>query len=129
MTATQIRSEFLPFCYEHHIVMNPDQILSTTEERPTHEATFACIEPDCLVRYNSSKGYFLLAEDASGNGVKPEPGPRVRCERDGAAMYLSEFLPERPSLRLWKCPLCRIVRANIESHRGLRAQPRGSNGQ
>lgn len=116
MAATQTRSgshRFHPFCYEHHVAMNSTQT-SSAAEGLTHETTFACLERECLVRYSSSKGYFMFPHDANGNGSKPEPGPRVRCERDGAPMYLSEFLPERPSLRLWKCPLCNLVRANTE---------------
>ena len=99
-----MRYEFSPFCYEHHVEMNRNGILSTAKGGPTEGITFACPEPDCLVHYHSSKGYFMLSQDEKGNGIKPEPGPGVRCEKDGAPMYLSEFLPERRSLRLWKCP-------------------------
>ena len=52
-----------------------------------------------------------------------EPCPCVKCERDGAPMYLSEYLPERPSLRLWKCPLCKTVRANGEVSVGSQEEP------
>lgn len=113
MAATQMIHGFQPFCYEHHVAMNSNGIHATAEG-PTQETTFACREPACLVRYNSAKGYFMFTGDANGNGFKPEPGPQVNCEQDGAPMYLSEFLPERPSLRLWKCPRCRVVRANSE---------------
>lgn len=107
--------EFLPFCYECHVEMNRIQILSMTRGMPARGISFVCPEPDCLVHYNSLKGYFVFSRAENGDGIKPEPGPEVRCEKDGAPMYLSEFLPERPSLRLWKCPLCRIVRANSET--------------
>ena len=114
MAATQVRHEFLPFCYEHHVEMNRNQIRATTEGGHTQEITFACPAPDCLVLFSSSMGYFMLDQDGNGNGIEAEPGPEVRREKDGAPMYLSEVLPERRSLRLWKCPLCKIVRANGE---------------
>ena len=114
MTATQKRHESQPFCYMHQVEMKPKQTLSTIEQRPTQGITFARPNPDCLVHYNSSKGYFVLTQDARGNWGKPEPGPVVRCERDLALMFLSEFFPDRWSLRLWKCPLCKAVRANGE---------------
>jgi len=82
MAATQTRYEFLPFCYERHVEMNHNQIASTIEGGPTQGITFACPEPDCLVHYNSVKGYFMLTRHENGNGSKPEQGPGVRCEKD-----------------------------------------------
>ena len=114
MTATQKRYEFQPLCYMHHVEMKPNETLPTTEKRSPQGITFACPKPDCLVHYNNSKGYFMLTQNTSGNWGEPEPGPLVRCERDRSPMFLSEFLPDRWSLRLWKCPLCKIVRANGE---------------
>ena len=109
MATAQMKFGLNPFCYEHHVQMN--QILSTANEVSAQSVTFGCPEPGCLVHYRSSKGYFLLAHDEKGNGSNPESGPRVRCKEDGAPMYLSEFLPQRPTLRLWKCPLCGFLRA------------------
>ena len=114
MTATQRRYEFQPFCYKHQVEMKPNQTLRTFEKWPTQSITFACPNLDCLVHYNSAKGYFVLTHDARGNWGQLEPGPQVRCERDKALMFLSEFFPDRWSLRLWKCPLCKTVRANGE---------------
>lgn len=114
MAATQMRYEFQPFCYKHQVEMKANQTLRMIEKRPAQEITFTCLNPDCLVHYNSVMGYFTLTQHENGNGIKAEPGPRVRCESDGAPMCLSEFLPERRSLRLWKCPMCRLVRANGE---------------
>lgn len=113
MTATQTRYEFQPFCYKHQVEMNPKKTQPKTARGPTQQITFACPRHDCLVHYNTSQGYFLL-QNASGNRGKPEPGLLVRCERDRSPMYLSEFFPDRWSLRLWKCPLCHTVRANAE---------------
>ena len=127
MTSTQTRYEFQAFCYKHHIEMKPNQTLPATGNGRPQGITFACPKPDCMIRYNSSKGYFALTQDARGNWGKPELGPLVTCERDGAPMYLSEFFPDRWSLRLWKCPLCKTVRANGEISSGVRASR--SNGQ
>lgn len=114
MTAAQKSYEFLPFCYKHQVEMKPKQTRRTTENGATQQITFACPRRDCLIHYNSSQGYFLLTKDANGNGGEPEPGLVVPCERDRAPMYLSEFFPDRWSLRLWKCPVCKTVRANAE---------------
>lgn len=115
MTAPQRRYEFQPFCYKHQVEMTPNRTLRTSKKGPIEQITFACPRADCLVRYNTSQGYFLLTQNASGNWGEPERGLLVRCERDRAPMYLSEFIPDRWSLRLWKCPLCHMVRANAEA--------------
>ena len=114
MTTTRTRNGFQPLCYKHQVEMTPNQTLRTTERVPPQRITFACPRPDCLVHYNSTKGYFMLALNASGNWGEPEPGPLVACERDRAPMYLSEFIADRWALRLWKCPLCKTVCANAE---------------
>ena len=114
MTTARTRNGYQPLCYKHQVEMNANQTLRTTEKVPTQLITFACPRPDCSVHYNSSKGYFMLALNAIRNWGEPEPGPLVRCERDRAPMYLSEFIPDRWALRLWKCPLCKTVRPNAE---------------
>jgi len=114
MAATQMRHEFQPFCYKHQVEMKPNQKPRAIEKRPAQGITFVCPNRDCLVHYNSSKGYFAIAQDARGNLGQPEPGLLVRCEMDKAPMFLSEFFPDRWTLRLWKCPLCKTVRANPE---------------
>lgn len=112
MTATQSRYEFQPFCYKHQVEMKPKKTLPTTTKGSG--ITFACPRPDCFVHYNSAKGYFMLTQNASGNWGETEPRLLVRCERDRAPMFLSEFFPDRWSLRLWKCPVCKTVRPNAE---------------
>ena len=114
MAATQMRYEFQPFCYMHQVEMKPKQTRQTTRNGPAQRTIFACPRADCLVHYDTSQGYFLLTRNADGNCGIPEPGLLVRCERDRAPMYLSEFFPDRWSLRLWKCPLCHTVRANAD---------------
>lgn len=114
MALTLMRFEFLPFCYRHNVEMKPDQTLPATEKEPAQPITFACPRAGCFVRYNSSNGYLVLTQDASGDWAGEDLGPLVRCEKDRAPMYLSEFLTERRNLRLWKCPICKTVRANAE---------------
>ena len=114
MADTQMRYEFQPFCYKHQVEMKPTQTHRATEKVPTDRITFACSKAHCFVHYNSSQGYFLLTQNANGNLGKTEPGLLVRCERDRAPMFLFEFFPDRWTLHLWKCPLCKTVRANAE---------------
>ena len=106
--------EFQPFCYKHQVEMKPKKTLPATAKGPTQGITFACPKPDCFLHYNRSRGYFLLTQNTSGNWDELEPGLLVRCEKDRSPMFLSEFFPDRWSLRLWKCPLCKTVRANAE---------------
>jgi hypothetical protein len=73
---------------------------------------YACREPGCFVRYDSSQGYFIGKQGAE----TPEPDiiPHVSCPSDGHLMYLAEVRPERKSFRLWKCPECSAIRTNGE---------------
>ncbi len=78
---------------------------------------YSCREPGCLVRYDSSRGYFI-----DGNAIETierEITPRVTCLIDGHLMYLAEVMPERKSFRLWKCPECNKTRTNEEISGGL----------
>lgn len=109
MANTQMTYGFRPLCYEHHVEMNLYQVDSTTEGAPTRGTTFACPEPDCLVRYDITEGYFTSAHNGNGKRVRSEPPPEVRCERDKSPMYLSEVLKEIGNLHLWKCPQCKAV--------------------
>ena len=114
MSATQTTYEFQPFCYKHHVEMKPKKDSPDDRKRPTRGITFACPRSDCFVHYHRSKGYFMLSQAENGNGIKPEPGLLVRCEKDREPMFLSEFFPDRWSVRLWKCPVCKTVRPNAE---------------
>jgi len=53
---------------------------------------YACREPGCLVRYDSSHGYFIDTRDAET--IKQETTPRVSCPNDGQLMYLAEVIPK-----------------------------------
>jgi hypothetical protein len=73
---------------------------------------YACREPGCFVRYDSSQGYFINKQDT--DTTEADIKPRVSCPHDGHLMYLGEIRPARKSFRLWKCPECNTVRTNEE---------------
>ena len=77
---------------------------------PAEGLVYACHEPGCFVRYDSSHGYFLDTKDAET--IEQETMPHVSCSNDGQLMYLAEVTPERRSFRLWKCPECNLSRIN-----------------
>jgi hypothetical protein len=104
MPATQPSKEFHALCHEHHVEMRPNQILSKSEGQDTETRAYACPEPDCLVHYNNSRGYFMLSQD--GNTSELDMVPTVRCPHDGMPMYLAELNPEKRDFRLWRCPQC-----------------------
>jgi len=81
--------------------------------KPAEELLYVCNEPGCLIRYNSSDGYFIDTEDAKA--IEQELTPRVSCPDDEHLMYLTEVRPEKRSFRLWKCPECNASRTNEES--------------
>jgi hypothetical protein len=78
---------------------------------------YACQDPDCLVRYHPSDGYFIDTKDAKT--IEEEKPPHVNCPKDGQLMYLAEVMPKRSSFRLWKCPECNGSRTNEETSGGL----------
>jgi hypothetical protein len=99
-------------CYQHHTEM----LLRRLSE-PAEGLLYACREPGCLVRYDTSAGYFIDTKDAKT--IEDEMTPRVRCPDDGQLMYLAEVMPHRRSFRLWKCPECNRSRTNEETSGGL----------
>ena len=84
---------------------------------PAEEVLYACQEPGCLVRYDSSHGYFIDTRDPET--IEQETTPRVSCPNDGQLMYLAEVIPQRSDFRLWKCPECNGSRTNEETSGGL----------
>ena len=112
MAATQLSKEFHALCHEHHVEMRFNQTLSKSEGGDTGTLAYACPEPDCLVRYNTSRGYFMLSQD--GNTSELDMVPRVRCFHDGMPMYLAETNPVKRGFRLWRCPQCDGRRTNDE---------------
>jgi hypothetical protein len=120
MPATQPSKELRAFCHEHHVKMRLNQSLLNSEGDPTQTLAYVCTEPDCLVHYNISRGYFLLSQN--GNTNELDMVPRVRCPHDGTPMYLAEIDPEKRGFRLWICPQCDGRRTNEESLIGLASQ-------
>ena len=117
MPAAQLRKELRAFCHEHHVSMRLDPRLSDSKDGGTRALTYSCTEPDCLVHYNTFRGYFVLAQKE--NTSEPDNLPNIRCLQDGAPMYLAEVDPEKKSFRLWICPHCDRRRTNEESLIGL----------
>ncbi len=101
MPSLQMKRELSALCYEHHIEMTFGQVILQISGERTQILAYTCPEPDCLVHYHASRGYFVT--DQNGNGNKLEMTPNVHCPHDGASMYLAEVLPEHKSFRLWKC--------------------------
>ena len=111
-SGTSTRRDLRVLCYQHHIEM-----LLEIDGELLDAVMYACREPGCLVRYDSSHGYFIDTKDAKT--IKREMVPRVSCHSDEHPMYLAEVRPERRSFRLWKCPECNASRTNEESSPGL----------
>ncbi len=111
MPVAQTRKEFYPLCYGHHQEMMPDQFNLHNTSDPSQTTAYACREPGCLVRYDSSSGYFIVQ---GGNEIEEEATPSVTCTHDGTSMYLAEVQPQNTSYRLWRCPQCEASRTNEE---------------
>jgi len=47
-----------PLCHEHHLKMRLSQVPLQTGSKLAQTLVYACPEPDCLIHYNSSRGYF-----------------------------------------------------------------------
>ncbi len=109
---TSTRKDLRLLCYQHHIEM----LLEFGGEL-LEALLYACREPGCLIRYDSSHGYFIDTKDAKT--IEQEMAPRFSCPGDEHPMYLAEVRPERRSFRLWKCPECNASRTNEESLHGF----------
>jgi hypothetical protein len=107
MPATQPSKKLRALCHEHHTEMSLNQSLLYSEGD-----TYVCTEPDCLVHYNTSRGYFMVSQN--GNIKERDMVPTVRCPHDGAPMYLDEIGVEKRDFRLWRCPQCEASRSNEE---------------
>lgn len=106
-------------CYEHHTQMRLSRIRLEIEKKPSQTADYVCEEPGCVVRYNSSRGYFITTQD--GSQLESEIMPRVSCPQDRQLMYLAEIRPKQRSYRLWRCPECDMSRTNEELSRASEA--------
>ena len=109
---TSTGKHFHVLCFQHH-----REMLAKLLSESAQGVLYSCREPSCLVRYDSSRGYFI-----DGNAIETverEITPRVTCSVDGHLMYLVEVMPEKKSFRLWKCPECNETRSNEETSGGL----------
>jgi len=97
-----------PLCHEHHLKMRLSQVPLQTGSELAQTLVYACPEPDCLIHYHSSRGYFAVVHN--GNGIDRDMMPEVRCSQDGLPMYLAEVVPAQRSFRLWRCPQCNSSR-------------------
>jgi len=111
-SGTNTREDLRVLCYQHHT-----ELLLKPHSEPEEGMLYACREPGCPVRYDSSAGYFIDAKEAKL--IEQETTPRVSCSNDGQLMYLAEDMPQRRSFRLWKCPQCNGSRTNEETLGGL----------
>jgi hypothetical protein len=116
MPATQPSKKLRALCHEHHMEMRLNQSLLYREGDAIRTLTYVCTEPDCLVHYNTSRGYFILSQN--GNMKEEDAVPRVRCPHDGTPMYLDEISVEKRDFRLWRCPQCEATRSNEEGLMG-----------
>jgi hypothetical protein len=106
MPVAQTRKEFYPLCYGHHQEMMPDQYNLHNTSDPRQTTAYACREPGCLVRYDSSRGYFIVQ---GGNEIEEEATPSVTCMHDGTSML--------------KCSRRTLVIACGDARNAMRAEP------
>jgi hypothetical protein len=115
----QTRKDLKVLCYEHHTEMRLSRIPLQIRKKSRQMAAYVCEEPGCVVRYNSSRGYFITTQD--GSQLESEIMPRVSCPQDKQLMYLAEIRPNQRSYRLWRCPECDMSRTNEELSRASEA--------
>jgi hypothetical protein len=84
MPATQPSKKLRALCHEHHMEMRLNQSLLYSEGDAIRTLTYVCTEPDCLVHYNTSRGYLILSQN--GNMKEEDAVPSVRCPHDGTPM-------------------------------------------
>ena len=111
VSALQRNRALQPLCHEHHLEMRLTQVPLQTGSEPEQTLVYACPEPDCLVHYNSSRGYFAVVHNGNGTDDR-DMMPEVWCSQDGLPMYLAEVLPAHRSFRLWRCPQCNSSHRN-----------------
>src|SRR5882762_1909880 len=51
-----------PLCHEHHLAMRLIAVPLHTGRETAQTLVYACTESNCSVRYNSSSGYFVVAQ-------------------------------------------------------------------
>jgi hypothetical protein len=106
MPVAQPQQEFQALCHEHHAKMRLGEVHLKGGGEALQIIAYACVQPDCRVHYNISRGYFLANESATAKDFDMAMLPRVRCPRDGTPMYLAETDRAKKGFRLWVCPQC-----------------------
>jgi hypothetical protein len=120
MPATRVSEDFRPLCYEHHAEMRRSVSHLNGEQETKQMLVYACTEPDCLVHYRISRGYFMPGQNGSTNEL--DMVPSVRCLHDGMPMYLAGIDQQKRAFRLWKCPQCGGRHTNEEGLIGVTSQ-------
>jgi len=69
-------SRIHPLCYEHHCEMKLRESSSSEDG-----ADYACDEPDCLVHYSRSDGYFLKHARPIADQKMPDSSPSILLDR------------------------------------------------
>src|SRR6266550_760103 len=67
MPATQPSKDLRPLCHEHLLEMRLNRSFLNNGDDATQATTYGCTEPDCLVRYNTHRGYFMLSQNGNGD--------------------------------------------------------------
>lgn len=119
MPASQPSEALRALCYEHHVEMRK-QSFSNGEESSRQTVAYGCPEPDCLVHYAISRGYFLPSRNGHRNDL--EVIPTVKCLDDGTPMYLAEIDLDKRDYRLWICPQCGGRRTHEQGLVGVASQ-------
>ena len=120
MPAAKSVNELRPLCYEHHREMRLHPGFSNPGGDGTQTVVYSCTQPDCFIRYDLYRGYFLLSQN--GNRNEMDILPSLRCVRDGTPLYLAEIDQEKRALRLWLCPQCGAQRSNEDDLVGATAE-------
>jgi hypothetical protein len=127
MPGRRLSEGFRPLCYEHHCEMRLNASRLNGEQGTKQTLVYACTEPNCLVLYSVSRGYFIQGQNGKTSELDMVPG--VRCFHDEMPMYLGEIDLEKRTFRLWKCPQCGARRTNEEGLVGLTSQERQEAGR
>lgn len=114
---TAMQGDLRVLCYQHH-----QEMLPRLRSESTEPLVYVCREPGCLIRYDSSKGYFSDIDVLDKDTLEREIQPRVRCASDERPMYLAQTLSEIKNFRLWKCPECGSCRTNENSSTWLQKE-------
>ncbi len=103
MPSLQMKRELSGLCYEHHIEMTFGQVVLQSSGERTQILAYTCPEPDCLVHYHASRGYFVT--DQNGNGNKLEMTPNVHCPHDGGTVPTRQQIcsPLKPGSKRSAC--------------------------